>query len=90
MSKAKKGKSNLNLKGRKHSPSTKKLFTEQMKQYEYTFYSPDGRVITGLSTTELCEQYPELQRANLIAVARGTKTIHKGWLVKRVPVQVGC
>jgi hypothetical protein len=89
MSEAKRGKPNLKLKGRKHSPSTKKLLTEQRKQYEYTFYSPDGRVITGISTTELCEQHPELQRANLVAVARGTKTTHKGWFVERVPVQDG-
>jgi hypothetical protein len=85
MSQAKKGKPNRKLKGRKHSASTRKLFTEQRKQYEYTFYSPDGQVITGLSTTELCEQYPELQRANLIAVARGLKRTHKGWYVERVP-----
>ena len=87
MSRAERNKEKIRLKGPKHSAETRKLFTEQRKQYEYTFYGPDGQVITGLSTTELCAIHPELQRSNLIAVARGTKRTHKGWFVERSPVQ---
>jgi hypothetical protein len=87
MSNTKKNKENITWRGRKHSAETKQLLTEQRKQYEYTFYGPNGEVITGVSTTELCTMYPELQRSNLIAVARGTKSIHKGWFVERCPVQ---
>ena len=87
MSNAKKNKENVKWRGRKHSAETKQLLTEQRKQYEYTFYGPNGEVITGVSTTELCAMHPELQRSNLIAVARGTKSVHKGWLVERCPVQ---
>jgi hypothetical protein len=86
MSTAKRNKEKITLKGRRHSIETRQLLTEQRKQYEYIFYGPDGQVITGLSPTEFCALYPELQRSNLVSVARGTRGSHKGWLVERSPV----
>jgi len=69
-----------------HSEETKALYRKQRKQYEYTFYGPNGEIVTGLSPTEMCALHPQLQRGNLIAVARGSKSIHKGWKASRVKI----
>lgn len=69
-----------------HSEETKALYRKQRKQYDYTFYGPNGEIVTDLSPTEMCVLYPQLQRGNLVAVARGSKSIHKGWKASRVKV----
>ena len=72
--------------GSTHSEETKALYRQQRKQYEYTFYGPNGEVIVGLSPAEMCAIYPGMQRSNLIAVARGCKKNCKGWTATRVKV----
>jgi hypothetical protein len=72
--------------GLTHNEDTKALFRKQRKQYEYTFYGPGGEVVKGLSAAEMCEMYPELLRGNLIAVARGARSMCQGWTASRVKV----
>jgi hypothetical protein len=72
--------------GSTHSEETKALYRQQRKQYEYTFYGPNGEILTGLSPSEICKIYPGLQRENLAAVARGSRKTHKGWIAFRVKI----
>lgn len=69
-----------------HSEETKALYRKQRKQYDYIFYGPNGEIVTDLSPTEMCVLYPQLQRGNLVAVARGSRSVHKGWKASRVKV----
>ena len=72
--------------GSTHSEETKALYRQQRKRYEYTFYGPNGEVVEGLSPAEMCAIYPDMQKSNLTAVARGCKKTCRGWTASRVKV----
>ena len=72
--------------GSKHSEETKEHYRQIRRQYEYTFYGPSGEVITGLTISEFCAQYPLVQSANIRAVSRGERPHCQGWTATRTPI----
>jgi len=72
--------------GSKHSEKTKEHYRQIRKKYEYTFYGPSGEVITGLTVSEFCTQYPSVESANIRAVSRGERPHCQGWTATRTPI----
>lgn len=69
--------------GKKHTEETIEEYRKARKKYDYVFISPDGEVIDGQCVAEFCADHPELSRSNLLAVASGKRSHHKGWKVLR-------
>lgn len=72
--------------GSKHKQITREHYRRVRKKYDYCFWGPNGEKIEGLSISEFCFQHPELERSNLLAVARGDRNHCGGWKVTRTPV----
>ena len=73
--------------GSKHSEQTKEHYRQARKEYEYIFWGAKGEVVTGLTVSEFCAQYPSVHSANIRAVARGDREHCQGWKATRTPIE---
>ena len=73
--------------GSKHSDATKRRYRETRKIHEYTFWGPNGEIVTGVGVADFCELHPNIQPSNLRATARGDRNHCGGWRATRILIQ---